>query len=245
MLTCDEARRLLWPLDGPRESVEGEGGARAHLEACEACRLFFHRDALIARGLRARGLAVPAPTALRARVIDALAREPAIGRRRGIGWAPWLAAAASIAAVSLAVFRGPAPSVDAAYARAFMSRAAASPVVDGPDPAAVTAFFMAEFGTDLPAVVPERSEITRALVCLVAGRRAAMVEYALSGHTLAHYRIPLEPGGAATSDRATMADEDGLCVFRWNDGRFEQALVSDMPPAELEALAQLHFAVAP
>lgn len=243
-MTCDEARRLLWPLDRPRANVEGEGEARAHLETCEACRIFFRRDALITRAIRTRGLPVPAPAELRARVIDALAVQPVVGRWRRIGWAPWLAAAASIAAISLAVFRSPAPSVDAAYAQDFMSRAAETRVVDGPDPGAVAAFFMAEFGTDMPAVMPERSEITRAMVCLVDGRRAAMVEYALSGHTLAHYRIPIEPRGPATSNRATLAEEDGLCVFRWNDGRFEQALVSDMPPEELQALAQLHFAVA-
>ena len=75
MLSCEDARRALWPLDRPREFVADEEDARVHLKACDACRSFFSADAKL-RGILSRyGGGAKAPESLRTRILGAIARE--------------------------------------------------------------------------------------------------------------------------------------------------------------------------
>lgn len=75
MLTCEEARRILWPLDRPRQFVAAEEPARAHLAECAVCRAFFRADAELSALVERHGGVAWAPAELRARIIDALAWE--------------------------------------------------------------------------------------------------------------------------------------------------------------------------
>jgi anti-sigma factor RsiW len=257
MLECDEARELLWPMDRPREYVEGEEEARLHLERCPACQAFFRRDAAITEALRHHGIQVHAPQALRERVFDALARERALGPGpratpsstvRLSRLVPVAAAAAVAFTIGIGVLatRGDeamtlGAAADQSYVQDFLSRAVEADVVEFPEPEAVTAFFMRELGVHVEPVVFEVGRMNRAMICLIEGERAAMVEYEIGGRTIAHYLVPVGGEIVGASD-VRSASEAGVQVVSWSDGRFEHALVSDLSESDLADLARDRFA---
>jgi anti-sigma factor RsiW len=134
----------------------------------------------------------------------------------------------------------PSSDMEGAYAQDFLSRAVEADAVEGPDVQAVSAFFMRELGVPVAPIVLASSPMSRAMICLIDGERAAMVEYEMDGYTLAHYRVPLQDGRMPGRSPA-VTDENGVCVYRWSDGRFEHALVSDMPEDRLLAIAEANF----
>lgn len=243
---CVRVREVLWPLDGPRAWVEGEEQARAHLERCPACRAFFRHDALIGQALRRVEEAEPVPADLHERVYRALGSEGAVTRESRTGAARSRGRVAlvlgAVVGASVALLALPGSSRDgSAFARDFLSRAVQQRSVEGADPAAVSAFFVQEFGQ---AIEPRRIAdvpLVRAMICLIDGRRAAMVEYVADGHTVAHYRIPLEGGGGRRVSGVRTEFDHGIHAVRWSDARFEHALVSDLPPRRLETLAREGF----
>lgn len=250
MPTCEVVRELLWPLDRPRPLVEGEEGARAHLARCAACQAFFRRDRAIGEALRRRGPAVPTPPDVRERALDALARErPAVGavgqsrhrRLRPSRSAGWAAAAAVLASVAVGIFGPRAGGREALFAEDFLSRAVEADVVERPDRAAISAFFMRELGVQVAPVTLDEAELNRAMICLIKGKRAAMVEYEFAGRIVAHYRVPAGQTVGATPTEVRTASEAGVQVVRWSDDRFEHALVSELPAVELENLARRRF----
>lgn len=250
---CDRVRELLWPLDGPRACVEGEEDARAHLDACAACREFFRRDAAIGRALRGERIVQPAPRDLRERVFDALARERAMvlasrrfghaGARRALATGRrvvWIAAGAAAVALGLLAIPGGGDS-GSAFARDYLSRAVQERRVERADSAEISAFFLGEFGQSIEPRRVEEARIARAMICLIDGRRAAMVEYDAGGRAVAHYRIPLEAGTGRRISGVRIESDGGVQAIRWSDGRFEHALVSDLPAGELEGIARSRF----
>jgi len=80
------------------------------------------------------------------------------------------------------------------------------------------------------------ARVTRVAVCIVEGRRGAMVEYDLGGERLVYYQIPLD-GGRASRD-LRMGTEGNLNVARWGDDLSEHVLVSALPLEHLEKYAQ-------
>ncbi|MGH7539897.1 MAG: hypothetical protein ACRELC_02755 [Gemmatimonadota bacterium] len=251
MSDCDRVRELLWPLDAPRAWVEGEEGARAHLEACPECQAFFERDAVIGRILRGERVLQPAPRELRERVFDALARERAMGtgarpdaRPRAVWTGRRAAGAAAVAAVvALGLFLLPrAGDSGSAFARDYLSRVVEQRRVDVADSVEISDFFLHEFGQRIEPRRVAAAEMARAMICLIEGRRAATVEYVLGGHTVAHYRIPLAAGAGRRIVGVQTEADGGVRAVRWSDDRFEHALVSDLPASELERIARTRFA---
>lgn len=201
---------------------------------------------MVSRALKAHDLETSAPDGMRTRVAASLATEdrPATPRRSGVGRVmrslPWVAAAA-VAGLMFGL-SWPSASEEGTYAQDFLSRAVEADAVDHPDVQAVTAFFMRELGVPVPPVVLATSPMSRAMICLIDGERAAMVEYETDGYTLAHYRVPLKDGRMPSGGSPSVVEEDGVCVVRWADERFEHALVSDMPEDRLISLAETDFA---
>lgn len=239
-------------MDRPREYVEGEGEARAHLEGCSACQAFFRRDAAITKALQQGSIQVHAPQALRERVFDALARERALGPRPRAApssspvWLSRLVPLGAAAMVALVIgigllgTRGDAEG--GAYVQDFLSRAVEADVVELPEPQAVTAFFMRELGVHVQPVALEDGRMSRAMICLIKGERAAMVEYEIGGRTIAHYLLPVGGERAMRASDVRFASEAGVQVVSWSDGRFEHALVSDLSESDLTDLARSRFA---
>lgn len=256
--SCWEARELLWPQDSPRPYSAGEDAARRHLDACPACQEFFRRDRLVSRRIREHGLAAKAPQELRERVYDALARERALlpppppdGSRMWPASGRGLAVAAGILLLAVALndiwLAASRASATDVYVQDYVSRAMEEEVMESPDPSAISHFFLKEMGRSLPPVTPGEGKLSRAMICLIRGRRAAMVEYEVDGRTVAHYRLPLLRPGTPPEGRITrasgirLATERGVRVARWEDGAFEHALVSELPAERLLALARNEF----
>lgn len=253
---CEKTRRLLWPRDLPREYVEGEMQARRHLEGCYDCRRFFRGDESLAVALRRHGSSRrEAPRGLRERVYDALAHERAVRAPAFVAGRPSPGAdahrggstlAGAVLALSgfvaLLVAAGDTPSADA-YVHDFTSRAVEEDVIRTSDPATVASFFMKEIGVGLTPVPFEEADLSRAMICLIRGERAAMVEYRWRGRTVAHYRLPLASRARAAAARTPLwwLEQRGVKAIRWVDGGFEHALVSELPVEELVRLARSRF----
>ena len=151
------------------------------------------------------------------------------------------AAAILIGLVAGLAWSGSSGEGSGVYAQYFLSRAVEEDALETGDVRALTAFFRREMGVPVEPVQLASTPPSRAMICLIDGRRAAMVEYEIEGYTLAHYQIPLEGRRPRASAGLRMSEENGVCVYRWSDGRFEHALVSDMPAARLRQIAETGF----
>lgn len=253
--TCEEVQEALWPLDRPRPHTAERASALEHLSECAECQGFFDRDKRVDRLLERVGLAGTAPGALRESVFDALARERALrgtaaqvpGPRRHATPSAVRAAVAAIVLIGaiggIRAIGGPANAPgESEYVKDFMSRAVEEDVVERPDPQAVSRFFMRELGMGITPVVFEEARLSRAMICLIRGERAAMVEYIVNGTTVAHYRIPVAEG--TPEAKMSLASESGVQMARWTDGEFEHALVSELSVESLGAIARNQFAIA-
>lgn len=260
-LNCEAVQRCLWPLEEPRPYSEEEEAARMHLGHCTGCREFFERDAALRRAIARYGLAASAPESLRQRIRDVLfGRFPAddreVARRedpaavageimsatrlpvrlRREGWA---VAAAIVAFLTAATFlQSGKPVAGEVYARDYLSHAEDLQIYS-PDPAAVSRFFQQQMGVGMRPVMLEEGQLTRAMVCVLADRQAAMVEYEVLGHVVAHYRLVRGDDAGARGVRATT--KGGVTTVTWRDTALEHALVADLPADDLIELARAAF----
>ncbi len=270
-LNCEAVQRCLWPLDEPRPYSEQEEAARMHLGHCTECREFFARDAALGRAIVRHGLAAKAPESLRQRVWNILfgleapaerddpslaasagggdgqaarvagesiraTRLPVRLRREG-----WAVAAAIVALLTAAtLLRSGADGVGEVYAEDYLSHVEDLKLYS-PDPATVSSFFQQQMGVGMHPVMLEEGRLTRAMVCILADRQAAMVEYALGDHVVAHYRIVRGTEAPSQNARMRATTERGVTTITWHDATFEHALVSDLAADDLVALAQATF----
>lgn len=257
-LSCDAAREALWPLDQPRPYSERDEGARIHLGHCPECREYFARDAALARAIARHGAGGRAPDSLRRQIVDATAGETRPEATSASGRTRHLATrirreGLAIAAVLVALLAGAAllrsgpgegigDGIGEAYAQDFLNRAIQDHAIHAPDPATVSRYFLREIGIDMRPVMLEEGRLTRAMVCLLKKRRAAMVEYAIGDHIVAHYRVPNKPGKPTGELPLRSRTERGVNIVTWRDATFEHALVSNLSAEELSALARSAFA---
>ena len=250
---CEQALERLWPLTEPGEMDSPElEEAREHLRRCSACQAYFRRDATLGRrlrDLRSYGL-VALPEACRAELLmqisgDAQVSDPDVQPieakqpRRGRSWPEWIATAAAITLLAggLAISNSiEAPLSDGAFMADFMH--AELPEIGSGDVTAtqVAAFYTEQFGDRMNPARLLDAKVTRVAVCVVEGRRGAMVEYDLDGERLVYYQIPLD-GDRTASDLRT-GTEGNLNVARWGDDLSEHVLVSALPLENLEEYAQ-------
>jgi anti-sigma factor RsiW len=247
-----------------------------HLGHCAECREFFARDAALVRAVSTYGAGARAPESLRKQVREAIAREArleAAGRGAGSRQEPpdagevlrltrlasrlrregaAVAAAVVVLLTAGAIVRTSSPGdIREAYAQDYLNRAVQDHAIHSPDPAAVSRFFLREMGVGVRPVTLGEGYVTRAMVCLLADRQAAMVEYAFGEHTIAHYRVPTRDAQVgesvfrASSERGIStfraSSERGISTVSWRDSVFEHALVGDLPPQTLTALARRAF----
>lgn len=261
---CDEVRERLWPMDRPRQTVEREAEAREHLDRCPDCQAFFRTDAAVSEAIRRQAVAVRAPSDLRERVFHALASERALrgpgyrgGKTASRHWAtrflPLGAAAALALGLGIGVLGQRGGTPDTAYVQDFLGRAAEEVVLEFPDAGSVTAFFASEMGIRVQPIALRDGRLNRAMVCVIDGERAAMVEYEIAGRTVAHYLTPIAaPEDIALEDAdgrdtgpfdVEAASDAGIQVVSWSDGRFEHAVVSSLPETDLRDLVRTRFTV--
>lgn len=261
-MICREVREGLWPPERPRLLGPEVERAREHVRGCSECTRYFAQDRAVLDACH-RLRAVRAPLSVRARVFEALAQarrrparpeqpepsEPSADRPRR----PKLRIAGGAALLMLFVVSGvvfgpglvrdgptrldvaEAPGSDAAFVEDYLRRAVGEDYLETSDPEEITRFLRRELGIhsrvlDLAGLIPRRVEI-----CLLEGRRGAMVVYRLDGRTVTHYLVPKQ----AEQQAPRVAQGYGnLTVVTWSTDSVEEALVGEVPSDQLLELAK-------
>lgn len=253
VMCCSQARDTLWPPDRPRLVDADVSSARAHVNACEACRDYFAQDRDLLATFQRLG-DQRAPTGVRERIFAALAeeRETRVGtsgvsyaRALRSGWT-WVAGAAAVILAFALAGTGPRPIMQRtsaqeseAYIEDYMRRAVAQERIETSDPSAVTRFLTRELGMAVQPLQIEGFKLAGAETCLLGGRRGAMVIYERNGETLSHYVLPATEETSRTPTLVEDAESEHAepALVTWVDGSAEQALVASVQPEELLAIA--------
>ena len=258
MMDCSKARRALWPPEKPKLAEAAVLKAREHVEACVACRSYFDQDRHLLDAY-ARVRSVQAPRRIRERVFDVLARE----RARSLGLpeaaAPrpparkhemrrWIlvatAAAAGLIAGSGVLFvqnAADSPQEGELFVEDYLRRAVGEDRIVTSDPDEVGRFLTRELGRPIALITVEGLEVTGAEICLLDGRRGAMIQYREADRQISHYVVPRS--GTEERESALLASSSqglpvgALTVITWATHEIEQALVGDAPPDRLLELA--------
>ena len=253
-MDCLQARAELWPPEKPRLLGDQVARARAHLDECPECAEFFEQDrALLEAYDRLRS--DKAPREVREGVFDALAAARWDARAgHGIEKAPsgatswkrtaaWpLMIAAALAMITLADFASQVPAElaeGAMFVEDYLRRAVGQDHIATSDPDEIARFLARELGMQLRPIQVEGLELEGAEICLLEGRRGAMIVYKQHGASISHYIVPRE--GVQPREPALSMDCCGrtsdLPVVTWSTRQLEQALVGEISPEQLLRLA--------
>jgi len=250
-MNCSEARHTIWPPEQPRLAEAEVLEARRHVQGCEACESYFEQDRVLL-GAYDRASQERAPHMLRERVFDALARE----RSRGLGLPPtkqvrrrWvLAAAASVVGLLVGGFAvslrnvPEAPTDGGLFAEDYLRRAVAEERIVSSDAAEISRFLTRELGRSIRPLQVPGLRLTGAEICLIEGRRGAMIQYVEDGRQISHYLIPKEGTRQRDPEPAPMwnsgGSQGGPALITWATPDIEQALVGEVSEDHLIALAR-------
>lgn len=248
----------MWPPDQPRLARGEVLEAREHVDSCPECREYFEQDRILLDAYERLGQG-EAPFEVREKVFDALAQarwEEMDGKRRPgaafpvsrwvtrSGWAVLLAA--GIAAVTFGLPQA-APSgeqqaavVDdgAVFVEDYLRRAVGQDHIVTSSPEEVGRFLTRELGMQVSPIFLEGLELESAEICLLEGRRGAMIVYKQDGAAVAHYIVPRE--GTEPREPAVLGREGPgeMPVVTWSSPSVEQALVGELSPEVLLRIAR-------
>ncbi|MDZ7779007.1 MAG: hypothetical protein U5R14_03585 [Gemmatimonadota bacterium] len=264
-MNCREAREGLWPPERPRLLDPEIERAREHVRHCPECARYFQQDrAVLDSWHRLRGVRAPLRVRLHVfqalarargeggevRIAEESTGAPTgeVGRSRARRWMA-VAIVALIVVGSVSVVFGstwsqervasePEPAAagsEAAFVEDYLRRAVGEDYLETSDRAEIARFLRRELGLqsellELSGLVPTRVEI-----CLLEGRRGAMVVYRLDGERVTHYLVPKR----AEDRPPRVAREHGaLAVVTWASSTIEEALVGQVSPDTLLQLAR-------
>ena len=255
-MNCTEARYALWPPERPRLAGAAVLEARQHVETCEACQGYFEQDRRLLdvydRVSRQR-----APRRVRERVFDSLARERArtlgvpdtvddggrsVTRRRWARVAASSIAALFVVALGSVLLERPAPREEAGlFVEDYLRRAVGEDRIITSDANEVSRFLIRELGLPITPMEVEGLRLAGAEICLLDGRRGAMISYIEDGREISHYVVP--KAGAvrrepAVSSQLTSGNAAGPSVITWATPQVEQALVGEVSSDRLMELAR-------
>lgn len=269
-VNCSQARHSLWPPERPRLAETDVLEARRHVQGCPACESYFAQDRSLLEAYK-RASQERAPRSLRERVFDALARErarslgfsPSKGGESSVGgvapagverpaarrlrrrWA--LAAAVSVAGLLaggfvVSVQNAPATLNDGGlFAEDYLRRAVAEERIVSSDAGEIGRFLTRELGRPIQPLRVAGLRLTGAEICLIEGRRGAMIRYVEDGREIFHYLLPRdgterrdpEPASAWSS-----GSTGGPSLITWATPELEQALLGAVPEDHLMELAR-------
>ena len=251
-LNCSEARHALWPPERPRLAEAAVLEARQHVQGCPACESYFAQDRALLDAYD-RATQERAPQILRERVFDALARE----RSRGLGipltdrvrrrWV--VGAAASVVGLlaggfAMSLLNAPAAINDGGlFAEDYLRRAVAEERIVSSDAAEISRFLTRELGRPIWPLQIAGLRCTSAEICLIEGRRGAMIQYVEDGREISHYLIPREGTRRRDPEPAsawsTSSGAGGPALITFATPEIEQALVGEVSEARLMELARI------
>ncbi len=251
-MNCSEARHALWPPERPRLAEAEVLEARRHVEGCPSCESYLAQDRALLAAYDRMSLQ-RAPQVLRERVFDALARE----RSRSLGFAPtrrvsrrWVVAvaAASVAGLLVGGFAASLRNVPdglndgGLFAEDYLRRAVSQERLVSSDAAEIGRFLTRELGRPIRPLQIAGLRCTSAEICLIEGRRGAMIQYVEDGRKISHYLIPQEGTRPRDPEPASMwsssGSAGGLALITWATPEIEQALVGEVSEARLMELAR-------
>ncbi len=257
-MNCSEARHALWPPERPRLAEAEVLEARRHVQGCAACESYFAQDRVLLEAYD-RASQERAPQALRERVFDALARE----RSRSLGipltkqvrrrWV--LAAAASVVGLLVGGFAvslrnvPEAPTDGGLFAEDYLRRAVAQERIVSSDAAEISRFLTRELGRPIRPLQVAGLSVIGAEICLIEGRRGAMIQYMEDGQVISHYLIPREgtrrrdpkPSstfGSRSGSGSGSGNTVGPTLITWATQEVEQALLGEVAEDHLMELAR-------
>jgi hypothetical protein len=150
---------------------------------------------------------------------------------------------AALALVIVAEFRpgGQASADDPAmFVEDYLRRAVGQDHIDTNDPAEVTRFLQRELGMRVEPIRLSGLDIASVEICLLEGRRGAMIVYDKDGAEVTHYLVPREDAelrAPALSDPGQGESTLDMPVVTWSTPRIEQALVGEVDSKQLLEMA--------
>ena len=253
-MNCYSARSGLWPPERPRLFSGEVTEAQKHVEECPECREYFAQDRLLLEAYKAVR-ETPAPRRVRERVFDVLARERAgvfsgeaggsrrAARRSGLVPSLMVAALAAVALGTTLTVTNRADHLsadDTMFVEDYLRRAVGADRIESSDRTRVARFLARELGIAVAPIEHEGLELQRAEICLLEGRRGAMIVYKRDGELISHYIVP-RPAAAPRAPAPGRALEEAAgapAVITWASRSFEQALVGEVSPDSLMVLIQ-------
>ncbi|MEX2471819.1 MAG: hypothetical protein WEA34_06550 [Gemmatimonadota bacterium] len=199
-----------------------------------------------------------APLEVRGRVFDSLARErakPGAETNRTKTPSGWSVALAAVLVVSVGgvLWSGPgsdeaaAPQmaeatdadggtgVEAAFVEDYLRRAVGEDYLESTDVEEIVQFLTRELGQHVTLLRLAELMPVRVEICLLEGRRGAMIVYQFDGKRVTHYLVP-KPADARPP---SVAREHGdLAVVTWASGSLEEALVGEVSSDTLLSLVR-------
>jgi anti-sigma factor RsiW len=245
--TCGRARRLLWPDAGPKAASPELIEAQQHLEACSACQQFVRDMLALGDAIHDAAPREHAPVDVRGRLFSAIARartgaQPPRRRHRRAQWP----AAAVVFLIGLAgaltadrLRRDTRVDSITAIAEDH-AKTLGETHVASEDPAEISRWLAGQvhFAMHVP-VLPE-AKLRGARLCVLDGRRGAVVEYDVDGVAVSYFVVPDE---AEQADRGATVRFDGTKragyhVVSWREPGLLHAMVGNLPESRLAILAK-------
>lgn len=153
-------------------------------------------------------------------------------------------AASAVLLVASSFGTGGAPAADdpGIFAEDYLRRAVGQDMIVSSDPQEVRRFLQRELGRNLGPMQLAGLEVERAEICLINGRRGALIVYKSSGGRISHYLVPLaglQPRAPAVAEYHRGPVGHRMPLVTWSTLALEQALVGEVEPMELLRIAAL------
>jgi anti-sigma factor RsiW len=260
-MICDEARQNLLDLRRGRLSAERDREVTLHLDSCSACTQAREAEEVLSELLERRLPVYPASRALKRRLAE-LAVEaprppaelrPAPRRRWAVALAPALAAAAVLVALAFGLVEriahpdGALAVLASEAVNDHLRVLQRSPLVqiESGGTHEVKPWFEGklDFAPSVPSPVVPEMRLEGGALGYFVDRPAAVVVYGVRRHvvTLLVFRADglAWPSTRSPADARTplQAGLRGYHVFLWRSGELGYALVGDVSPDELSAIA--------
>ena len=179
--------------------------------------------------------------------LQGIPRLPPGSRRLSVSGKVAAIALLTVASGSLLKAALPAARQDAdsgaVFVEDYLRRAVGQDQIHTSDPATVERWLAKELGLSVRLIQQAGLDLEGAEICLLEGRRGAMILYDLNGAKVSHYVVPREgvDGRAPEVGRTAAGELAAPPLVTWSTPSVEQALVGELASEQLLALARTAY----